>query len=114
MALEFLHIEAKRTYPKCIYTEEFKAKRRAIYAARHADDPMTEHRMRLIKAQKKRERAGLKYGELTKLKEAKAQAIQDIQEYLISQEKPFMYVHDLFNKDVQEYFTTQEHIDFTY
>ena len=94
--------------------EGLKAKRRARYAERHADDPMTEHRMRVIKAQKKRERAGLKYGELTRLKEAKAQAIQDIQEYLISQKKPFMYVHDLFNKDVQEYFTTQEHIDFTY
>ena len=109
MRLEFIN-----TPTKSKDIEEFKAKRRARYAARHADDPMTEHRMRVIKAQKKRERAGLKYGELTKLKEAKAQAIQDIQEYLISQKKPFMYVYDLLNKDVQEYFTTQEHIDFTY
>ena len=109
MRLEFI-----KTPTKSKDTEEFKAKRRAIYAARHADDPMTEHRMRVIKAQKRREKAGLKYGELTKLKEAKAQAIQDIQEYLISQKKPFMYVYDLLNKDVQEYFTTQEHIDFTY
>ena len=82
MRLEFI-----KTPTKSKDTEEFKAKRRAIYAARHADDPMTEHRMRVIKAQKKRERAGLKYGELTRLKEAKAQAIQDIQEYLISQKK---------------------------
>lgn len=35
-------------------TEEYRAKRRAAYAAKHANDPMTEHRRRCIEAQQKR------------------------------------------------------------
>ena len=35
-------------------TEEYRAKRRAAYAAKHANDPMTEHRRACIDAAKKR------------------------------------------------------------
>ena len=35
-------------------TEEYRAKRRAAYAAKHANDPMTEHRRACIEAAKKR------------------------------------------------------------
>ena len=35
-------------------TEEYRAKRRADYAAKHANDPMTEHRRACIEAAKKR------------------------------------------------------------
>lgn len=34
-------------------TEEYRAKRRAAYAAKHANDPMTEHRRACIEAQQK-------------------------------------------------------------
>ena len=43
--------------PKICYsknTEEYRAKRRAAYAAKHANDPMTEHRRACIEAAKKR------------------------------------------------------------
>lgn len=37
-----------------LHTEEYRAKRRAAYAAKHANDPMTEHRRRCIEAAKER------------------------------------------------------------
>ena len=54
--------EERREYDRETYrknsarycTEEYRAKRRAEYAEKHKDDPMTEHRKRCIEAQKER------------------------------------------------------------
>ena len=59
-------IEERRARKREYRTEEYRAKRRADYAAKHANDPMTEHRRACIEAQQKRME--------TPLDERKAQA----------------------------------------
>ena len=53
-------------------TEEYRAKRRAAYAAKHANDPMTEHRRACIEAFKKR------YSEPIEERKAKKAAMEDM------------------------------------
>lgn len=48
-------LEVERARFKRINTEEYRAKRRAAYAAKHANDPMTPQRARMIEAFAKRE-----------------------------------------------------------
>lgn len=48
-------LEVERARFKRINTEEYRAKRRAEYAAKHANDPMTPHRAAMIEAFAKRE-----------------------------------------------------------
>ena len=57
-------------------TEEYRAKRRAKYAAKHANDPMTTHRERMIAFWNKRNGVGLSEENLER--EAYEQAMKDI------------------------------------
>ena len=70
--------------------EEYRAKRRAAYAAKHANDPMTEHRRACIEAQHKRMEKPLadRKAEIMAAKAEKA-AKKDMQEdgYLQTEEK---------------------------
>jgi len=71
-------------------TEEYRAKRRAAYAAKHANDPMTEHRRACIEAQQKRMEKPLadRKAEIMAAKAEKA-AKKDMQDegYLQTEEK---------------------------
>ena len=57
-------------------SEEYRAKRRAKYAAKHANDPMTLHRKRMIEFWNKRNGIGLSEENLER--EAYEQAMKDI------------------------------------
>ena len=57
-------------------SEEYRAKRRAKYAAKHANDPMTPHRERMIAFWNKRNGVGLSEENLER--EAYEQAMKDI------------------------------------
>lgn len=55
-------------------SEEYRAQRRAKYAEEHKDDPMTEHRAKCIKWQKKATKTPIED------RRAKKQAIKDIKQ----------------------------------
>ncbi len=60
-------------------TEEYRAKRRAQYAARHANDPMTPHRKRMIEFWNKRKsKTKVELCEENMEREAYEQAMKDI------------------------------------
>lgn len=60
-------------------TEEYRAKRRAKYAARHANDPMTPHRKRMIEFWNKRKsKTKVELREEDMEREAYEQAMKDI------------------------------------
>ena len=69
-------IEMSRARFRRNNTEEYRAKRRAKYAAKHANDPMTEHRRRCIEAANERMKTPLPE------RRAKKQALLDIQKEL--------------------------------
>ena len=62
-------------------TEEFRAKRRAAYAAKHANDPMSEHRRKCIEAAQKRTKTPLEDRKTRILADkAKEAALKDMKE----------------------------------
>lgn len=63
------------------HTEEYRAKRRAAYAAKHANDPMTPHRKACIEAMRKITRTPIEERRARKQELlARKQALKDIRD----------------------------------
>lgn len=71
--------QRKKRWRDTYHTEEYRAKRRAEYAAKHANDPMTPHRAAMIAAFQERCKKPIEERRAEKLKaEAHAQFLKDL------------------------------------
>ena len=73
------YAQRKKRWRDTYHTEEYRAKRRAEYAAKHANDPMTPHRAAMIAAFQERCKKPIEERRAEKLKaEAHAQFLKDL------------------------------------
>ena len=85
-------------------TEEYRAKRRAAYAEKHKDDPMTEHRKRCIEAQKERMTMTLEERKAKKIAErAKKAAKADIEQTYRQSEDESTRKHETVVKYIEKW-----------